>query len=86
MLKETIKAIYINPRQGYYTTSLQLMTRVSGVIWTRRQVMFMSSVVEAFFFYSSTLVYSGDHKKNSKKCVIFKKKFLLVPHDGTSLP
>ena len=80
MLKETIKAIYINPRQGYYTTSLQLMTRVSGVIWTRRQVMFMSSV------YSSTLVYSGDHKKNSKKCVIFKKKFLLVPHDGTSLP
>ena len=48
-MKETIKAIYINPRQGYYTTSLQLMTRVSGVIWTRRQVMFMSSVVEAFF-------------------------------------
>ena len=51
MLWGTIKAIYRNPRWGYYTTSLQFMTRVNVIIWTREQGIGMCSGVEAFFLF-----------------------------------
>ena len=51
MLRGTIKAIYRNPRWGYYTTSLQFMTRVNVIIWTREQGMGMCSGVAAFFMF-----------------------------------